>query len=99
MKCVERVIDGVKGEGLAAREPILQWLSLGLELREFIVAKCNEILEICEEWKTLLCSTDIDDLGNELENEKHRKYKVIILNMTFSYLDIPGANHSLAKFR
>lgn len=58
-KLVERIIDVVKSEGMAAGKPIPQRLPIGRDSMAAIKKKCEATLMLCEEWETLITSTDI----------------------------------------
>ncbi|MCJ1455504.1 hypothetical protein MMC28_005859 [Mycoblastus sanguinarius] len=60
-KLVERIIDVVKSEGMAAGRPIPQRLPIGRDAMATIKKKCEATLKLCEEWETLITSTDIED--------------------------------------
>lgn len=59
-KLVERIIDVVKSEGMAAGKPIPQRLPIGRDSMAAIKKKCEATLKLCEEWETLITSTDIE---------------------------------------
>ena len=59
-KLVERIIDVVKSEGMAAGKPIPQRLPMGRDSMAVIKKKCEATLKLCEEWETLITSTDIE---------------------------------------
>ena len=59
-KLVERIIDVVKSEGMAAGKPIPQRLPIGRDSMTVIKKKCAATLKLCEEWETLITSTDIE---------------------------------------
>ena len=59
-KLVERIIDVVKSEGMAAGKPIRQRLPMGRDSMAVIKKKCEATLKLCEEWETLITSTDIE---------------------------------------
>ena len=60
-KAVERVIDVVKGEGMAEGKgtdlPIR--LPLGKDALQVLKGKCEATLKVCEDWDDLITSTDI----------------------------------------
>ena len=58
-KLVERIIDVVNSEGMAAGNPILQRLPIGRDPMAAIKTKCKATLKLCEDWETLITSTDI----------------------------------------
>lgn len=60
VKCVERMIDVVKSEGMAAGRPMPKRLPLGPDSMEIIRAKCMETLKICDDWEDIICSTDLE---------------------------------------
>ena len=59
-KLVERIIDVVKSEGMAAGKPIPQRLPMGRDSMAAIRKKCEATLKLCDEWETLITSTDIE---------------------------------------
>lgn len=59
-KLVERIIDVVKSEGMAAGKPIPQRLPVGRDSMAAIKEKCEATLKLCEEWESLITSTDMD---------------------------------------
>lgn len=59
-KLVERIIDVVKSEGMAAGKPIPQRLPIGRDAMATIKKKCEATLKLCEEWENLIISTDLE---------------------------------------
>ncbi len=59
-KLVERIIDVVKSEGMATGKPIPQRLPIGRDSMATIKKKCEDTLKLCEEWESLITSTDIE---------------------------------------
>jgi len=59
-KLVERIIDVVKSEGMAAGRPIPQRLPIGSDAMATIKKKCEATLKLCEEWESSITSTDIE---------------------------------------
>ena len=59
-KLVERIIDVVKSEGMAAGKSIPQRLPIGRDSMATIKKKCEDTLKLCEEWEDLIVSTDIE---------------------------------------
>jgi hypothetical protein len=57
-KGVQRMIDVIKSEGLAAGRPLPNRLPLGSESLKIIREKCFETLRICNDWEDLITSTD-----------------------------------------
>ena len=57
-KGVERIIDVVKGEGMAKGKKIPERLPLGRDALKGIREKCEETLRLCDEWEGLISSTD-----------------------------------------
>jgi len=57
-KAVERMIDVVRGEGMAAGKDLPKMLPLGSDAMAVIKKKCLETLEICKEWEAVVNSTD-----------------------------------------
>ena len=60
VKAVERMIDVVKGEGMAEGKPMPPRLPLGSDGLKVVKDKCMETLKLCEEWEELIVSTDIE---------------------------------------
>ena len=58
-KGVQRMIDVIKSEGLAAGRPLPKRLPLGSESLKIIKEKCFETLRICNDWEDLITSTDV----------------------------------------
>ncbi|MCJ1381588.1 hypothetical protein MMC17_004699 [Xylographa soralifera] len=75
IKCVERMIDAVKSEGMAAGRPMPKRLPLGPDAMEIIRNKCLETLQMCDEWKEFICSTDLEPEKGEV-NKEHGQYNV-----------------------
>ena len=70
VKCVDRMIDVLKSEGMAAGRPMPKRLPLGPDTMEYIKAKCVETLKLCDDWKDVICSTDLEpEKGDENKNE------------------------------
>ncbi len=69
-KCVERMIDVVKSEGMAAGRPIPKRLPLGPDAMEIMRTKCLETLQMCDEWKDFICSTDLEPVKGEANKEQ-----------------------------
>jgi len=59
-KLVERIIDVVKSEGMAAGRPVPQRLPMGRDAMATIVKKCEATLQLCKEWEALITSTDVE---------------------------------------
>lgn len=59
-KLVERIIDVIKSEGMAAGKPMPQRLPVGRDAMAAIVKKCENTLQLCKEWESLITSTDIE---------------------------------------
>ncbi|MCJ1432022.1 hypothetical protein MMC27_001378 [Xylographa pallens] len=57
-KGVERIIDVVKGEGMAKGKKMPERLPLGRDALEGIREKCEETLRLCDQWEDLISSTD-----------------------------------------
>ena len=64
-KAVERMLDVVKGEGMAAKKKgeLPLRMPLGTDGIKAVREKCLATLNICDEWEDLITSTDVDDLG------------------------------------
>lgn len=64
-KAVERMIDVLKGEGMAKDKggefPVR--MPLGTDGIKAVREKCLATLKICDEWEKIAVSTDVDDLG------------------------------------
>lgn len=58
-KCVACMIDLVKGTGLVAGRAVPLRVPLGSDGWTRIKAKCEETLQICEDWENMARSTDI----------------------------------------
>ena len=65
VKAVERMIDVIRGEGIAAERGMPFRLPLGRDGMEVVRQKCLEMLKVCEEWEGLIRSTDLDVGGKE----------------------------------
>lgn len=76
VKCVERMIDVVKSEGMAAGRAMPKRLPIGPDSMELMRAKCLETLKICDEWKDFVCSTDLEPEKGEL-NKEQGQYNVV----------------------
>lgn len=59
-KLVERIIDVIKLEGMAAGKALPPRLPMGRDAMAPIVEKCEATLQICKEWENLITSTDIE---------------------------------------
>jgi len=57
-KLVEITLDLVRNEGVAKDKDIPFRLPLGVDVYEDIKEKCETTLQLLEEWKTVICSTD-----------------------------------------
>lgn len=55
---VERMIDVIKGEGMAEGKPMPARLPLGTDALAIVRAKCRDTLKICDEWEEVIKSTD-----------------------------------------
>lgn len=58
-KAVERMIEIVKGLGMASGKDIPLRVPLGTDTWQRIKAKCEETLKICNEWEKVAKSTDV----------------------------------------
>lgn len=58
-KAVERIVDVVRSEGMAAGRPIPDRLPLGSDCLDTIRAKCHETLKLCDDWEDIIKSTDL----------------------------------------
>ena len=59
-KAAERMVDVVRGEGMAAGREIPLRMPLGRDSLEDMRNKCLSTLKIIEEWEDLILSTDLD---------------------------------------
>jgi hypothetical protein len=59
-KCAERIVDVMKGEGMASRKSMPSQIPLGSDALVSIKGTCDAMLKTCEEWKDLIESTDFD---------------------------------------
>ena len=59
-KAVDRMIDVVKGDGLAKGKDLPVKMPLGSDELKIVQDKCLATLKLCEEWKDLITSTDIE---------------------------------------
>lgn len=57
-KAVERILDVVRGEGVAEGRSMPKRLPLGKDTLGIIRTKCEETLKLCEEWEGVATSTD-----------------------------------------
>jgi NAD(P)-dependent dehydrogenase (short-subunit alcohol dehydrogenase family) len=57
-KCVARMIDLVRGTGVAAGKAVPLRVPLGTDGWTRIKAKCEETLQVCNEWESVARSTD-----------------------------------------
>lgn len=57
-KAVERMIDVVRGEGMAVGKEMPFRLPLGSDGMGVVREKCLGMLKVCEEWQGLIQSTD-----------------------------------------
>lgn len=58
-KAVSRMIELVKGTGMAAGKTVPVRVALGTDGWTRIKDKCEETLKICEEWEDVAKSTDV----------------------------------------
>ena len=70
VKCVERMIDVVKSEGMAVGRPMPKRLPLGADSMEIMRTKCLETLKMCDDWKDVICSTDLEPEKGEANREQ-----------------------------
>ena len=59
-KAVERMVDVLKSEGMAAGRTMPPRMPLGPDALAGVRAKCEATLKICDEWEGLIGSTDIE---------------------------------------
>ncbi|KAM0800781.1 putative short-chain oxidoreductase [Usnea florida] len=57
-KMVERVVDLVKGTGLAESKPMPETLPMGIDAVKAIRLKCEKTLRNLEDWEEISCGTD-----------------------------------------
>lgn len=57
-KAVERIIDVVKSEGMAAGRTMPERLPLGPDALLQVRNKCHATLKLCDDWENLIASTD-----------------------------------------
>lgn len=63
VKAVERMIDVVRGEGMASGKEMPFRLPLGTDGMGVVKEKCLGMLRVCEEWDGLIRSTDFEKSG------------------------------------
>lgn len=68
-KAVERMIDVVRGEGMAAGKEMPFRLPLGSDGLAVIRDKCLDMLKVCEEWQDLIHSTDFEYVTEEIAKD------------------------------
>ncbi|RDW66908.1 hypothetical protein BP5796_09657 [Coleophoma crateriformis] len=59
-KCAERIVDVMKGEGMASGKPMPSQVPLGSDVLATVKETCEAMLKTCEEWKDLIKSTDFE---------------------------------------
>lgn len=57
-KLVMRVVDMVKGSGLAEGKPMPETLPIGIDAVKAIRLKCEKTLRNLQEWEEMSCGTD-----------------------------------------
>ncbi|PVH95980.1 NAD(P)-binding protein [Periconia macrospinosa] len=62
-KLAHRIVDVVKGEGMAAGKPFPKRLPFGEDALKDVRQKCEETLKICDEWEEVIKSTNIEGSG------------------------------------
>lgn len=62
-KGVKRMIDVIKGEGMAAGKDMPKRMPLGKDSLSSMREKCEATLRICEEWSEVIESTDFSNLN------------------------------------
>lgn len=62
VKGVQRMIEIVKGTGMASGKSIPLRVPLGSDGWSRIKAKCEETLKICEDWEDVAKSTDVQSV-------------------------------------
>ncbi len=60
-KAAEIMVDVIKGEGIAAGKPMPERLPLGPDALGTIRRKCTETLEICQNWESVIESTNFSE--------------------------------------
>ena len=68
-KAVERMIDVVRGEGMAGGKDMPFRLPLGSDGMGVIRDKCVGMLKVCEEWQGLIQSTDFESVTEGVVKE------------------------------
>lgn len=76
IKCVERMIDVVKSEGIATGRAMPKRMPLGPDSMEIMRTKCLETLKICDEWEDVICSTDLEPEKGKA-NKEQGQYSVV----------------------
>lgn len=56
--CVERIVDVVKSEGLAAGKPVPTAIPLGSDAYLTVKKRAEAVLKMCEEWEVVSRSID-----------------------------------------
>ncbi|PVH71971.1 NAD(P)-binding protein [Cadophora sp. DSE1049] len=81
---VSRMVDVLRGEGLAKDKPLPLRLPIGNDAVEIVRGKCEEMLSVVEGWKELSASTDYDEPQMALKlledhewRKKRKTYKAI----------------------
>jgi hypothetical protein len=59
-KCAERIIDVMKGEGLASGKPMPFQIPLGVDAITEIRERCETMLKTCNEWEDLIKSVEFE---------------------------------------
>ena len=60
IKGVDRMIDVLKGEGMAKGRAMPKRLPLGPDAIESTKARCNELVNIVNEWEEVIGSTNVE---------------------------------------
>lgn len=70
-KAVERMVDVVKGEGMAKEKEgeLPLRMPLGSDGLAAVREKCKSTLKICDEWEKLIVSTDVENKGEVPEQK------------------------------
>jgi hypothetical protein len=63
-KAVERIVDVVRGEGMAAGKPFPRWLFLGSDCEKNVRDKIDVTLQTLDTWKDVISSIDRDTTTN-----------------------------------
>jgi len=76
-KVAPRIVDVVKGEGLAEGREWPVRVLLGSDAHQSVVQKCEEALGLFGEWKELAYSTDREGYGHVTNGEYMRAVSIL----------------------